>query len=214
MSDFSEVLPKVFIGNAAASKDSNFFTQYKISHVINITEQEPNYFDVKNDDLRHGKVTYLHLPVSDKCSSLLSSYFAQTNAFIENCLSSQTNALLIHCKCGVSRSPTVLLAYLVHVRRMTLSAALNLVRKRRRRIRPNVGFFLQLLQVEKDTHHTYSNGSWVPSIYPHVYCEMPEQTWLLMMKINGPNELPGQISEKQFKLLGKMAFRGRKKRKR
>ena len=149
MSDFSEVLPKVFIGNAAAAKDSTFFNQYKISHVINVTEQEPNYFEVKSDNLRQSKVAYLHLPVSDKCSSTLSSYFAQTNAFIENCLSSETNALLIHCKCGVSRSSTILLAFLVHVKRMTLSTALNLVRKKRRRIRPNIGFFCSYYKWKK-----------------------------------------------------------------
>ena len=214
MSDFSEVIPNIFIGNAAAARDPKFFNQHKISHVINVTEKEPNHFEQKIDDLRQSKVVYLHLPVSDKCSSTLSAYFAQTNAFIKDCLSSETNALLIHCKCGVSRSSTVLLAFLVQVRGMTLSNALNLVRKKRRRIRPNIGFFLQLLQVEKDTHGSVGSGTWVPSIYPHVYCEMPEQTWLLMMKINKPDELPGQISEKQFKLLAKMAFRGRKKRKR
>ena len=214
MSDFSEVIPNIFIGNAAAARDPKFFNQHKISHVINVTEKEPNHFEQKIDDLRQSKVVYLHLPVSDKCSSTLSAYFAQTNAFIKDCLSSETNALLIHCKCGVSRSSTVLLAFLVQVRRMTLSNALNLVRKKRRRIRPNIGFFLQLLSVEKDTHGSVGSGIWVPSIYPHVYCEMPEQTWLLMMKVNGPDELPGQISEKQFKLLAKMAFRGRKKRKR
>ena len=214
MSDFSEVIPNIFIGNAAAARDPKFFNQHKISHVINVTEKEPNHFEQKIDDLRQSKVVYLHLPVSDKCSSTLSAYFAQTNAFIKDCLSSETNALLIHCKCGVSRSSTVLLAFLVQVRGMTLSDALNLVRKKRRRIRPNIGFFLQLLKVEKDTHGSVGSGIWVPSIYPHVYCEMPEQTWLLMMKVNKPDELPGQISEKQFKLLAKMAFRGRKKRKR
>jgi len=44
MSDYTLVLPNIFIGNAAASKDLQFFKTYKVTHVINLTEKESNYF--------------------------------------------------------------------------------------------------------------------------------------------------------------------------
>ncbi len=220
MSDYTQVLPRVFIGNAAAARDVQFFNRYKINFVINVTESELNYFEseINNKKLiriEDACVKYLSLAVSDTCSTNLSIYFPQTNQFIKNCLYSDKNALLVHCKCGVSRSSSILLAYLISVQQMTLSNALKLIKKERRRIRPNIGFFLQLLQLEKDVFENTDGNEivmWKPSISPHVYCEMPEETWVLMMKVASPNELPTQINEKQYKLLSKLAFRGRKKR--
>ena len=220
MSDYSQVLPRVFIGNAAAARDVQFFNRYKINFVINVTESEINYFESETNKKKLLRVEdtcvkYLSLALSDTCSTNLSCHFPQTNQFITGCLSSNKNTLLIHCKCGVSRSSSVLLAYLISVKQMTLDTALKLIKKERRRIRPNIGFFLQLLQLEKNIfENTDCNETavWKPSLSPHIYCEIPEETWVLMMKVASSNELPTQINEKQYKLLSKLAFRGRKKR--
>ena len=212
MSDYTLVLPNIFIGNAAASKDLQFFKTYKVTHVINLTEKESNYFE-NHDSINNVK--YLHIALSDTCSTNISYHFSQTNKFISMCMSDNKHVLLIHCKCGVSRSSTILLAWLVGVKKLTVSNALSQIKCKRRRIRPNVGFFLQLLKLEKQISNATTVGEklkWKPSLLPHKYCELPEETWLLMMKISSSDELPTEINEKQFKLLRKIAFRGRKKK--
>lgn len=52
--------------------------------------------------------------------------------------------ILVHCKEGVSRSATLVLAYLVRDQEMTLQDAVSLVRSKRE-ILPNQGFLQQLI---------------------------------------------------------------------
>jgi predicted protein tyrosine phosphatase len=47
--------------------------------------------------------------------------------------------VLVHCQAGVSRSPSVVVAYLMSRRQMNLADALELTRKRRWGVLPNPG---------------------------------------------------------------------------
>ena len=208
MSDVTEVVPRVFIGNSASSRDSEFFKRYRISHVVNITEKEPNAFE-------NSGVSYFNAQFADACDTDISVCFEESSEFISHCLAVETNALLVHCKCGVSRSSTIVLSYLISRKGMSLNDGLLTLRSKRRRVRPNAGFFLQLLRLERTAHGQKGNGdAYVPSILPHVYLQLPEETWRLMMKISLPAEIPESITKKQFKLLSKLVFRGRRGQKR
>ncbi|XP_028026466.1 dual specificity protein phosphatase 14 [Bombyx mandarina] len=57
--------------------------------------------------------------------------------------------VLIHCVAGVSRSVTLCLAYLVKWQKMTLRDAYHYLKIRRPQIRPNTGFFKQLIKFEE-----------------------------------------------------------------
>ncbi|KAL0175932.1 hypothetical protein M9458_028262, partial [Cirrhinus mrigala] len=57
-------------------------------------------------------------------------------------------AILVHCKMGVSRSASTVIAYLMKQQGWALDHALNHVRERRPIVQPNEGFLKQL--------HTYS----------------------------------------------------------
>ena len=104
MSDVTEVVPRVFIGNSASSRDSEFFKRYRISHVVNITEKAPNAFE-------DSGVSYFNAQFADACDTDISVCFEESSEFISHCLAVETNALLVHCKCGVSRSSTIVLSF-------------------------------------------------------------------------------------------------------
>ncbi|EUB55337.1 Dual specificity protein phosphatase [Echinococcus granulosus] len=55
---------------------------------------------------------------------------------------------LVHCVAGVSRSPSLVLAYLVKHSSMTLAEAYDHLRRLRPCIRPNPGFWRQLIKYE------------------------------------------------------------------
>ncbi|CAD5123333.1 unnamed protein product [Dimorphilus gyrociliatus] len=56
---------------------------------------------------------------------------------------------LVHCVAGVSRSSSICIAYLVKYNSMSLREAYFYVKEKRCIIRPNIGFFKQLIQYEK-----------------------------------------------------------------
>ncbi|ROT84218.1 Dual specificity protein phosphatase 14 [Penaeus vannamei] len=58
--------------------------------------------------------------------------------------------VLVHCVAGVSRSPALVLAYLVKHCDMSLREAFLHARKARPNIRPNAGFFAQLIEFERE----------------------------------------------------------------
>ncbi|KAK6057671.1 dual specificity phosphatase, catalytic domain protein [Cooperia oncophora] len=56
---------------------------------------------------------------------------------------------LVHCMAGVSRSASLVMIYLVKHERMTLRQAYHYVRSARPVIRPNVGFWKQMVDFER-----------------------------------------------------------------
>lgn len=58
------------------------------------------------------------------------------------------NNVVVNCAAGRSRSTTIVIAYLMTARRMTLQDSLLLVRSRRPIACPNLGFMLQLMKME------------------------------------------------------------------
>jgi len=69
-------------------------------------------------------------------------YFDQAADYINRALQ-QGGKVLVHCREGISRSATVVLAFLMIHRNMTVQEAVRTVRKNRQII-PNEGFLKQL----------------------------------------------------------------------
>eukprot|EP01015_Nassula_variabilis_P017222 TRINITY_DN2697_c0_g1_i10.p2 TRINITY_DN2697_c0_g1~~TRINITY_DN2697_c0_g1_i10.p2 ORF type:complete len:147 (-),score=43.27 TRINITY_DN2697_c0_g1_i10:135-575(-) len=57
--------------------------------------------------------------------------------------------VLVHCAAGVSRSPTIVIMYLVKKQNMTVGEAFSFVQAKRSCIQPNKGFLEQLQKFEK-----------------------------------------------------------------
>lgn len=86
-------------------------------------------------------------------------YYCHHRLFIINCNQSnvvfadkgraQKKGVLVHCLAGISRSVTVMLAYLMAHRQLTLNEAYNMVLKRKANIDPNFHFMQQLHSFEK-----------------------------------------------------------------
>lgn len=79
------------------------------------------------------------------CFLLIFNYFS---LFIDNGRA-QKKGVLVHCLAGISRSVTVMLAYLMAHRQLTLNEAYNMVLKRKANIDPNFHFMQQLHSFEK-----------------------------------------------------------------
>lgn len=110
------------------------------------------------------KITYLGIPGHDRPTWDIAQYFQQTSKFIDDALKSGgkfsssslhkyciTSCLflgkvLVHCVMGISRSATLVIAYLMIYRGMSVVQAITHVFQRRR-INPNMGFLEDLAQL-------------------------------------------------------------------
>ena len=97
----------------------------------------PNYHQAS------GRFIYKTLVLYDAPSQELSHVLYEAMAFIEDALAAG-GCIFVHCQQGVSRSATIVLAFLMRERGMSLDAAIAWLHKRRW-IRPNEAFLEQLL---------------------------------------------------------------------
>jgi len=100
------------------------------------------------------RIDFMHIRVEDSRDTDLSPYFGPVCQMIEKHrlrrrLPGAHGRTLVFCAQGVSRSVSFVLAYLITHARMTLLEAYELVRQRRRLACPNVGFFKQLIDLER-----------------------------------------------------------------
>lgn len=154
----TEVWPSVVIGDEHTAMDRAKLKQRGITHILNAAAIKHNLMASlgmprKEDLLRKVKtgaqyyksmnITYYGVPVVDDPLFDISKYFYPSAAFIHQALSEPENKVLVHCSDGVSRSPTLFLAYLMIHRKMSVEDAMGHVLKVRC-IWPNLGFLKQL----------------------------------------------------------------------
>lgn len=58
--------------------------------------------------------------------------------------------VLVHCEAGISRSPTICMAYIMRTQQLRLDEAFDIIKQRRAVISPNFSFMGQLLQFEAE----------------------------------------------------------------
>lgn len=135
----STIIPRLLLGNEAASKDSSRLASEQVTHILNATSTLPNHFE------NTGMIQYLRIPVEDSLAADLGSHLDKAVDWMAAVLSDPfaPGAVLVHCQQGISRSATLVIAFLMRERGMPLASAVRFVHQRRW-IRPNEAFIKQL----------------------------------------------------------------------
>merc|ERR1712176_962905 len=86
------------------------------THIVRVTNG--NYRQFKH-------IKYLQIGIEDdaKEANKLSAYFKSAQEFIDEALETKTNRVLVHCNAGVSRSASIVIAYLMQSKQMSLCDA-------------------------------------------------------------------------------------------
>ncbi|XP_073973401.1 mitogen-activated protein kinase phosphatase 3 [Rhodnius prolixus] len=147
-----EILPHLFLGNAANSEDLETLTKHNIKYILNVTPNLPNVFEATGD------IKYMKIPIADHWSQNLTSYFPKSIEFIDEARS-QKKGVLVHCVAGVSRSVTITLAYLMGRLCFSMNDAFCWVRQRKPNIAPNFHFMDELARFEQELQNSKGSGS-------------------------------------------------------
>jgi protein-tyrosine phosphatase len=108
----------------------------KISHIINLTAHK--YKNLHEDIVSHSSFSF-----SDHENFDLTSRLQPVLDILKEKLSKKEN-VLVHCQKGISRAPSVIMAFLILHRQMTFEESLKLVQKQNPEAYPNLGFLMHL----------------------------------------------------------------------
>lgn len=153
--NLNEVYPRIYVGNLSTSLNKDLLKEKGITHVIIALTGLPPPFP---EDFK-----YLTLPAIDTKSFDLSQHFDNSNLFISNALKSDPlNKIYVHCVCGVSRSVSIVCAYLIQEHGLTPFEAIKKIKSQRNCANPNDGFVAQL-----ETYQTTNkfNKNELPEFY-------------------------------------------------
>lgn len=132
-----QIQPGLYLGDLRAARDVASLEAKRISHVLTVCHAPDLTYPP------HLAIRHRHVDVDDARDEDLLDHFKDCWRFIRDCLD-EGGRVLVHCEQGISRSPTVVAAYLMRAERMHPVSALNYLRKFRPIIDPNPGFRAQL----------------------------------------------------------------------
>lgn len=140
----------LFLSGIAVAHSLETLNQHGIRNVLNCAGDFcQNKF---NDKLRYK--TYF---IKDSKLENIECVFYDCYHFIEQALN-KGEKVLVHCVQGVSRSVTVVIAYLMLKLRISYSEAFESVRKVRGIASPNIGFIVQLMAFQRRIQNDSESG--------------------------------------------------------
>ncbi|KAJ0065664.1 hypothetical protein NL108_015189 [Boleophthalmus pectinirostris] len=166
----NKVLPGLYLGNIKDAQDKELLKAHNITHILSIHD---NAAPVLED------ITYLCISASDHSKQNLTQYFKDSIIFIHESRM-KGEGCLVHCVAGVSRSVTLVVAYIMTVTGRGWVESLAAVRAARPCAGPNLGFLRQLEEFENIELAQYRD--WWKDHYEKTFFNDDEEIAELLMK--------------------------------
>lgn len=130
-----QITDKIYLGNESGAHNQEMLKELKITHIL----VAGNYLHQKfPKDFK-----YFKLPLHDKPGQDLFPYLKAASDFID-----EGERVLVHCGAGMSRSASIVIAYLMMTNKWSYTDAHEFVKTRRAIVCPNEGFVTQLKNLE------------------------------------------------------------------
>lgn len=133
------IYDKLYLGNVYSSSDRELLDKLGIKSIVSIASNlgPPKFPDTYK---------YTEVEIMDSSHVNILTHFDRCFKAIEEGI--QAGGVLVHCVAGMSRSATIVIAYIMKTKGLTLHQAFAHVKKCRPIAQPNFGFMKQLEQFE------------------------------------------------------------------
>ena len=156
----SEIIPNfLYISSYNATKNLELLEKNKITHIINCAADFcENVFEQEN------KFTYLSFYLKDHVLENIECIFYECIKFIES-VKEKGGRVLVHCIQGISRSVSIVMAYIIFTKKVSYDKAFNLVQSKREISSPNFGFSIQLQNFYTRLYEDPAKYRYIPKIF-------------------------------------------------
>uniref|UniRef100_A0A673CU34 Protein phosphatase Slingshot homolog 1 n=1 Tax=Sphaeramia orbicularis TaxID=375764 RepID=A0A673CU34_9TELE len=157
------IFDHVYLGSEWNASNLEELQETGVGYILNVTREIDNFFP--------GTFSYHNIRVYDEETTDLLAHWNDTYNFIVKAKKNHSKCL-VHCKMGVSRSASTVIAYAMKEFGWSLEKAYNFVKQKRSITRPNPAFMRQLAEYEGilDASKQRHNKLW----HPDADCEMVE----------------------------------------
>lgn len=149
--EIDQITENIFIGNIAAATSKELLKEHNITQIMVCGYYLNTFFP---QDFR-----YKTIEIDDSENEDILSHLVECFEFIDS-----GSKVFIHCRSGISRSSSIIIAYLMYKNRLSFSEAKSLLLLKRNKINPNNGFTLQLQSLEKILYASDYRIQQIPSI--------------------------------------------------
>lgn len=137
----SEIIPRLYIADMYTATDDLTLESLGITHIVAVVQlPRPCPANLKQ----------ICLPLADEPWQHINHHLDRAVEWIKDAMDADENAkVMVHCMCGMSRSPSVVIAYIMATQESpSLTETLAQVKAKRRIVDPNWGFMKQLKDYE------------------------------------------------------------------
>jgi protein phosphatase slingshot len=131
----TEIFDHVYLGSEWNASNYEELQRNGVGHILNVTREIDNFFP--------GTFNYYNVRVCDDEKTDLLKYWDDTFKYITSAKRNGSK-VLVHCKMGVSRSASVVIAYAMKAYNWDFRTAMHHVKEKRTCIKPNTSFLSQL----------------------------------------------------------------------
>ena len=135
----NKITEKIYLGDITAAQDVKTLKQNKITRVLSLVGYISPKYDMADN------IEQKLFDINDFANENIYRIFKDALTFIDQ----STQCILVHCAAGVSRSATIVIAYIMWKNKKKFEDALKFVQSKRM-VFPNCGFQEQLKIFEKD----------------------------------------------------------------
>lgn len=131
----SEIINGLFLGSADDANSAAFIRENGIVAILNVATEV--------NVVAHKDVTYKKIDCRDSHNQNISQHFDECFSFID-----KHRRVLVNCMAGISRSATIVIAYLMSRYNMQWNRARLFVISKRPIVDPNINFIGQLVSYD------------------------------------------------------------------